>query len=85
MLPVSARFSVNGKSMDVIYSLIPGMIFFGLIFVAILIWAIRRGQYEDLEGDGNRILMDEDQPPAEQEDEANKRKKRPGLNWPDAD
>ena len=71
--------------MDVIYSLIPGMIFFGLIFVAILIWAIRRGQYEDLEGDGNRILMDEDQPPAEQEDEANKRKKRPGLNWPDAD
>ncbi|HEC07064.1 MAG TPA: cbb3-type cytochrome oxidase assembly protein CcoS, partial [Thiolapillus brandeum] len=48
--------------MEVIYSLIPGMIFFGLVFVGVLIWAIRKGQYEDMEGDGNRILMDDDEP-----------------------
>ena len=69
--------------MEVIYSLIPGMIFFGLVFVGVLIWAIRRGQYEDLEGDGNRILMDEDI--HEDGSDSNKRIKRPGLNYPDED
>lgn len=47
--------------MDVIYSLIPGMTFFGLIMVAILIWAVRNGQYEDMEGNGSRILLDDDE------------------------
>jgi len=48
--------------MEVIYSLIPGMLFMGLGMVVLLIWAIRRGQYDDLEGDGNRLLMDDDDP-----------------------
>ncbi len=47
--------------MDVIYSLIPGMTFFGLIFVAILIWAVKGGQYEDMEGNASRILLDDDE------------------------
>lgn len=47
--------------MDVIYSLIPGMTFFGLIMVAILIWVVRKGQYEDMEGNANRILLDDDE------------------------
>jgi cbb3-type cytochrome oxidase maturation protein len=47
--------------MEVIYSLIPGMTFFGLIFVAILIWAVKKGQYEDMEGNANRILLDDDE------------------------
>ena len=70
--------------MDVIYTLIPGMIFFGLVFVGILFWAIKHGQYEDLEGDGNRILMDEDDPllPDNQQQDTTK---KPGINWPDAD
>ena len=59
--------------MEVIYSLIPAMIFFGLLFIAILFWAIRGGQYDDLEGDGQRILMDNDQI-----------KKDDQRNWPDA-
>ena len=48
--------------MDVIYVLIPGMIFFGLIFILVLIWAVRRGQYDDLDGDSHRILHDDDDP-----------------------
>ncbi len=47
--------------MDVIYSLIPGMTFFGLIFVGILIWAVKKGQYEDMEGNASRILLDDDE------------------------
>ena len=47
--------------MEVIYSLIPGMMFFGLIFLVVLIWAVKKGQYEDMEGNANRILMDDDE------------------------
>ena len=48
--------------MEVIYLLIPGMIFLGLVMVGVLVWAVKNGQYEDLEGDAQRILMDEDDP-----------------------
>jgi len=47
--------------MEVIYSLIPGMTFFGLLFVAILIWVVKKGQYEDMEGNASRILLDDDE------------------------
>lgn len=46
--------------MEVIYILIPGMILMGIILVAVLVITIRKGQYDDLEGDGARILMDDD-------------------------
>ena len=55
--------------MEVIYGLIPGMIILGLAAVAVLFWAARSGQFDDLEGDGRRILMDED----EDEDEVDPR------------
>ena len=74
--------------MEVIYSLIPGMIFFGLVFVAVLFWAIRKGQYDDLEGDGQRILLDEDEEPAKGEKQKKapgEREKRVGFNYPDED
>ncbi len=69
--------------MEVIYSLIPGMLFMGLGMVVLLIWAIRRGQYDDLEGDGNRLLMDDDDPllPADMR----KRNEKDGRHWPDAE
>jgi cbb3-type cytochrome oxidase maturation protein len=46
--------------MDVIYGLIPGMIVLGLAAVAVLFWAARTGQFDDLEGEAHRILMDDD-------------------------
>lgn len=46
--------------MDVIYALIPSMIIIGIILVIILFWAIKSGQFDDMEGDARRILMDED-------------------------
>jgi cbb3-type cytochrome oxidase maturation protein len=36
------------------------MIIIGIILVVILFWAIKSGQFDDLEGDASRILMDED-------------------------
>ena len=48
--------------MEVIYGLIPGMILIGLVMVGVLFWATRSGQYDDLEGPANRILMDDDDP-----------------------
>ena len=56
--------------MEVIYGLIPGMIILGLVAVAVLFWAARSGQFEDLEGEAHRILMDEDLPAKEQQAEA---------------
>ena len=46
--------------MEVIYSLIPGMMFFGVLLVVLLVWAVKKGQYEDMEGSANRILLDDD-------------------------
>lgn len=75
--------------MEVIYGLIPAMIILGLIMVGILVWAVKSGQYEDLEGDANRILMDDDDPllPGNEEKNAKSHgvKKQAGKNWPDAD
>ena len=46
--------------MEIIYLLIPiSLILLGGI-VWILLWAVRSGQYDDLEGPAHRILMDED-------------------------
>lgn len=68
--------------MEVIYSLIPSMIVLGLIFIGILIWAVKRGQYDDLEGDGQRILLDEDE---EKLPTKGGRRVTVGKNFPDAD
>lgn len=47
--------------MDVIYWLIPSMIFVGVVLVILLMMGVKRGQFDDLEGEGQRILFDEDQ------------------------
>jgi cbb3-type cytochrome oxidase maturation protein len=69
--------------------LIPGMIFLGLVMVGVLVWAVKSGQYDDLEGDAHRILMDEDDPLLPDielpEQKSQGLKKQPGKNWPDAD
>jgi cbb3-type cytochrome oxidase maturation protein len=65
--------------MDVIYGLIPGMIFLGLAAVGVLFWAARSGQFDDLDGEAHRILMDDDIKPAK------KSGKMPKQMMPDAE
>jgi cbb3-type cytochrome oxidase maturation protein len=45
--------------MNVIYGLLPGMLLLGIIGVALFFWAVRSGQYDDMDGAANRILMDD--------------------------
>jgi cbb3-type cytochrome oxidase maturation protein len=65
--------------MEVIYWLIPAMILLGLVMVGVLVWAVKSGQYEDLEGDAHRILMDDDDPLL-----PDRHRQLPEKNWPDA-
>ena len=48
--------------MDVIFGLIPAMIIMGLVGVLIFFWAVKNGQYDDMEGPAHRILDDDDMP-----------------------
>jgi cbb3-type cytochrome oxidase maturation protein len=41
--------------------LIPIAIAMGLFGLAAFFWAMKRGQFEDLDGAANRILIDEDE------------------------
>ena len=47
--------------MEILYLLIPLALV--LIAFAALFWAIKNGQYEDLEGPAYRTLMDDDEQP----------------------
>ncbi len=48
--------------MEGLYFLIPlGLVFVGL-GIGIFFWAVKSGQYEDLEGPAHRILFDDEQP-----------------------
>ncbi len=58
--------------MDVIYWLIPSMIFVGVVLVILLMIGVKNGQFDDLEGEGQRILFDENQ--ADLEDKKNLKK-----------
>lgn len=47
--------------MSILYLLIPlGLVLFGVAIWAFM-WAVRSGQFEDLEGPAHRILMDDDE------------------------
>jgi cbb3-type cytochrome oxidase maturation protein len=48
--------------MTIVTYLIPVALFLGGLGLAAFLWALRSGQYEDLEGAANRILFDDDQP-----------------------
>ena len=46
--------------MDILIYLIPIALFLGLIALAAFIWSLKSGQYDDLDGAAQRILMDDD-------------------------
>lgn len=44
--------------MTVLVYLIPVSLLFGIASLAAFLWALQSGQYDDLEGAGERILID---------------------------
>lgn len=51
--------------MEVIYLLVPLAVLLVIGIVWAFFWAIRSGQFDDLEGPAYRILMDRDEPSSE--------------------
>lgn len=60
--------------MEVIYGLLPGMLILGVIGVVVFIWAVKSGQYDDLDGAAHRILLDEENDDTGQNNEQEKLK-----------
>ena len=49
--------------MDIILVLIPIALLLGLVGLAAFLWALKSGQFEDLDGAAYRILFDDDDEP----------------------
>ncbi|MEQ5833403.1 cbb3-type cytochrome oxidase assembly protein CcoS [Marinobacter sp. NFXS9] len=47
--------------MEIVYLLVPVTLLLVGVGVAIFAWAVKSGQYDDLEGPAHRILYDDDQ------------------------
>lgn len=48
--------------MEILYLLIPLAVVVMIIALVGLLWAIRSGQFDDLQGPAHRILLDDDDP-----------------------
>ncbi|MGF1645201.1 MAG: cbb3-type cytochrome oxidase assembly protein CcoS [Thiotrichales bacterium] len=48
--------------MEVLYLLIPLAVVLAGVAIAFFVYTVKSGQYDDLEGPGHRILMDDDDP-----------------------
>jgi cbb3-type cytochrome oxidase maturation protein len=46
--------------MDILYLLIPMSLVLVAVIALIFLWAVKSGQFEDMEGPAHRILMDDD-------------------------
>ena len=46
--------------MNVLLYLVPAALFLGLLGLAGFLWALKSGQYEDLDGAAHRILIDDE-------------------------
>lgn len=46
--------------MDILYLLIPIALVFVVVAIRLFIWAVRSGQYDDLEMESRRILFDDE-------------------------
>ena len=51
--------------MEILYLLIPLSLLLVGVIVWVFLWAVRSGQFDDLEGPAHQILMDDDNPVSE--------------------
>lgn len=55
--------------MEILYLLIPISVVLVFLIGIAFWWSLKAGQFDDLEGPGYRILMDDDRPPAAPSDD----------------
>ncbi len=58
--------------MEILYLLIPLSLLLAGVIVWVFLWAVRSGQFDDLEGPAHQILMDNDDPVIEDQEESPK-------------
>lgn len=56
----SPQTCAQGVAVESLYLLIPFSILLAFVIGGLFWWATRSGQFDDLEGPGHRILMDDD-------------------------
>ena len=61
LLVMANSFRLHGGRMSVILYLLGASLIFGGGGLAVFLWSLRSGQYEDLEGAANRILFDDEE------------------------
>jgi cbb3-type cytochrome oxidase maturation protein len=49
--------------MDILFLLVPMSVVLALLVIAVFAWALNGGQFDDIEREGQRILVDADQAP----------------------
>ena len=47
--------------MEILYLLLPLTIIVSIVIAAFFLWSVKSGQYEDLDREPMRVLMDDDQ------------------------
>jgi len=58
--------------MEILYLLVPLAMLIVALMVVIFFWAVRSGQFDDLEGPAHRIIMDDDRPESLKKDGSDK-------------
>ncbi len=74
--------------MEVLYYLIPLSLILVALAVGVFFWAVKSGQYDDLEGPAHRILFDDEPsatPPAKADEEAGKNNRQRAERLSDKD
>lgn len=68
--------------MEILYLLIPIAVLLVSVIVWAFIWAIKSGQFDDLEGPAHSILMDDDHPssPLRNQEFGRREKKNDGIS-----
>lgn len=54
--------------MEMLFIMIPAAVFLGILGLVFLIWSIKTGQFEDVEGPKYRIFFDDDENGPETQD-----------------
>ena len=65
-----------GAAVNVLAYLIPAALLLGLLGLAAFLWALKTGQFDDLDGAAERILIDEEEPPADGASEPGRPRRR---------
>lgn len=71
--------------MSVLYLLLPLALLLGAIAIAAFVWTVRSGQYDDLDGPPQRMLMDDDDPRLPDRGEERLKRRRPAASIDDED